>query len=63
MKKIISIALFAAAFGLVGCSTQDKPTMADRDYNVSTADHTPKCKTKKCRGKLGVERVKKDMTK
>ena len=65
MKKIISIALVAAAFGLVGCSAQDKPDAnAYRDNTVSTANHKAKCKGKKCHsGKLGAEQSEQDVAK
>ncbi len=65
MKKIVSIALFVAVFGLIGCSSQDKPSVtADRDYTVATADQRAKCKGKKCRvGKLGVEKQADDVAK
>lgn len=63
MKKTISIALLAVAFGLVGCTAQDKPDVtAHRDNAISSADQRPKCKH--ChKGKLGMEKVEKDTAK
>lgn len=65
MKKVLSIALVAAVFGLVGCSAQDNPEKtAERDYNVAGAQHRPKCVGKKCvKGKLGDEQTQKDTVK
>jgi hypothetical protein len=67
MKKVLSIALFTAVFGLVGCSTQEKPDVtAQRDYNIAGATQRPKCKKghKHHRhGKLGVETTEGDITK
>lgn len=60
-KRIMLVALVAAVFGLVACSAQDKP-------EVQKASDTPakvvkKMKTKKSKGKLGVEKMEKDTAK
>jgi len=68
MKKIISIALVAAVFGLVGCAAEKQPDLtAQRDFNVADAKHRPKCKKNKhgkykC-SKLGEEKTEKDTVK
>lgn len=61
MKKIISIALLSAIFGMVGCSTQGKQGVADRDVTT----HKAKSQSKRANhhGKFGVEKTEKDTTK
>jgi hypothetical protein len=58
MKKLISIALIAAAFALVGCTTE-RDTLQDTRMPVQKEN----CKGKKCHhhhhhyhGKLGAEK-------
>ena len=56
MKKVISIALFAVIFGLIGCSAQKyQDRTAERDYAISSAGDRAKCKTCPYAGKLGME--------
>jgi len=56
MKKLISIALLAAVFGLVACSTQKPVTPSD----MPTVKHMKKHHRA---GKLGVEKVEQDTAK
>ncbi len=68
MKKLISIALCIAVFGVIGCATKNKTTVAtNHDYATVTAEHKTKCskcKAKKCHsGKFGIEKTELDTAK
>jgi hypothetical protein len=62
MKKVITIALFAAVFGLVGCAHKKPETTPVPSYSATTVKH--KCKkARKHHGKLGVEKNSEDTAK
>ena len=66
MKKIIPVALIAVAFGLVGCAKNRSGTTPVESTAVTIEQPSKKCnkcKGKKCRGKLGVERNEQDFAK
>jgi hypothetical protein len=63
MKKLLSIALIAAAFTLVGCSAEKPGSTMMRDTGFPKQKEL--CKGKNCyrSGKLGMERTTRDISK
>lgn len=59
MKKILSIALVATAFALVGCSAHKKPIANEADTTINKVVKGKKHHV----GKLGVEKIVKDTAK
>ena len=64
MKKLLSIALIAVAFTLVGCAAEKYPA-SSVVTPTGFPKHQEKCKSKKCyrHGKLGAEKVNRDFSK
>lgn len=64
MKKIISVALCVAVFGIVGCANQDKSAVGANLDGKSAVSQKAKCKKARAKqGKFGVEKTDQDTAK
>jgi protein involved in sex pheromone biosynthesis len=61
MKKLLSIALIAATFILVGCTAEKPGSTMMRDTGFTK--HKEPCKGPSCYGKLGMEKNTGDIRK